>query len=487
MANLTRYKQKIFANNSNQVGVFGTGTDKVASKNVETLQSADYEDGWSSAIVTSKNYPIWQERDGVDYGFSYQLAYLLQKGIPEWLSTETYYQNDYCRMGNTIYYSLQDNNTNHNPTSSPTYWKAVKTNINDKITNCFLEMPNNVQFTLSSGTLTLKSGSKITAPDGTFTTTTADQTGTLTTDGQYMVFAAVTNGALQLGANYTVSKCGSGSSLPADGSTYRAFYNTTDSKIYRYTANGWVVWEVSLPLAIITVSSGAISSIDQVFQSAGYMGSVIWAGKGIRGLIPNGKNADGTLNNLDQTGDFMILDISVYHSTSRSIRWNNLTISTGVLYYNPDTNYNYSDTSYTTTKNSISLGSFTTNSSGVITGATFVNNAVRLIDYVDFRQNPEYAILKESYINGTSWYRVYSDGWCEQGGETTERDVTVTFLKQFKNTNYTIVGNEIFSSFGQESELAIVKTSASQARIYVDYGGTVSGTGACWQACGYIA
>lgn len=122
MANLTRYKQKIFANNSDQVGVFGTGTDKVASKNVETLQSSAYENGWSSAIITNKNYPVWQERDGVDYGFSYQLAYLLQKGIPDWLSTETYYQSDFCKMGNVIYYSLQDNNVGHNPSNTSGYW-----------------------------------------------------------------------------------------------------------------------------------------------------------------------------------------------------------------------------------------------------------------------------------------------------------------------------------------------------------------------------
>ena len=124
MANLTRYKQKIFANNSNQVGVFGTGVNKVASKNVETLQSADYEDGWSAAIITDKNYPIWQERDGVDYGFSYQLAYLMQKGIPDWLSTEEYYQNDFCKLGNIVYYSLQDNNINQNPSTETTYWQV---------------------------------------------------------------------------------------------------------------------------------------------------------------------------------------------------------------------------------------------------------------------------------------------------------------------------------------------------------------------------
>jgi hypothetical protein len=127
MAKLTRYLQKIFANNSNEVGVFGTGVDKETSKNVETLQSADYEEGWSSAIITNKNYPIWQEMDGVQYGLSYQLKYLFQNGIPEWLSTETYYTNSYCRYGSDVYYSLQDANTNHNPALNDGWWTPLLT------------------------------------------------------------------------------------------------------------------------------------------------------------------------------------------------------------------------------------------------------------------------------------------------------------------------------------------------------------------------
>lgn len=130
MAKLTRYLQKIFANNSNQVGVFGTGVDKETSKNVETLQSADYENGWSSAIITNKNYPIWQEMDGVQYGLSYQIKYLQQAGIPEWLSTETYYTNSYCRYGADLYYSLQDNNTNHNPALNNGWWTPACANTN---------------------------------------------------------------------------------------------------------------------------------------------------------------------------------------------------------------------------------------------------------------------------------------------------------------------------------------------------------------------
>ena len=180
MANLTRYKQKIFANNSNQVGVFGTGVNKVASKDVETLQSADYEDGWSSAIVTSKNYPVWQERDGVDYGFSYQLAYLLQKGIPDWLSTETYYTNDFCKMGNVIYYSLQDDNIGKNPTTEPTYWNKFEQGANTDLSNLTNFGNARLQyapFAINDGVVLNGENNTLTLPAGS--STTAEMTGTL--------------------------------------------------------------------------------------------------------------------------------------------------------------------------------------------------------------------------------------------------------------------------------------------------------------------
>ena len=44
----------------------------------------------------------------------------------------------------------------------------------------------------------------------------------------------------------------------------------------------------------------------------------------------------------------------------------------------------------------------------------------------------------ETYSNGTDWYRVYSDGWCEQGGYLSGNSVTVTLFKSYKDTNYQI-------------------------------------------------
>ena len=62
--------------------------------------------------------------------------------------------------------------------------------------------------------------------------------------------------------------------------------------------------------------------------------------------------------------------------------------------------------------------------------------------------NATFPHVIESYENGSSWYRVYSDGWCEQGGitgtESTTRGQTIniSFMMQFNDTNYTIIATD---------------------------------------------
>ena len=50
--------------------------------------------------------------------------------------------------------------------------------------------------------------------------------------------------------------------------------------------------------------------------------------------------------------------------------------------------------------------------------------------------------VKESWVSGTSWYRVWSDGYIEQGGSISNNSTTttITFSKAFSNANYSIVG-----------------------------------------------
>ena len=48
----------------------------------------------------------------------------------------------------------------------------------------------------------------------------------------------------------------------------------------------------------------------------------------------------------------------------------------------------------------------------------------------------------ETYVNGSSWWRLWSDNWCEQGGETSSSSSnggrSVTYLKAFANANYSL-------------------------------------------------
>lgn len=58
----------------------------------------------------------------------------------------------------------------------------------------------------------------------------------------------------------------------------------------------------------------------------------------------------------------------------------------------------------------------------------------------------------ENYVNGTSWYRTYSDKWIEQGKYQGAVSATINFLKAFKNTNYCIAGAIIPGNYNQTWE-----------------------------------
>lgn len=97
--------------------------------------------------------------------------------------------------------------------------------------------------------------------------------------------------------------------------------------------------------------------------------------------------------------------------------------------------------------------------------------------------------LIESYQNGTSWYRVYSDGWCEQGGAYAGYSGgsvgTVNFLKPYKDLNYYVnhvyMGGYTGAWYGNYIAITNLQTSSFDA-----YVGNV-GDFNRWAACGYIS
>lgn len=79
-----------------------------------------------------------------------------------------------------------------------------------------------------------------------------------------------------------------------------------------------------------------------------------------------------------------------------------------------------------------------------------VANAVQNLELLNVGQVMENAVLRsslqecqvviETYTNGTSWYRIWSDGFCEQSGKTDKgTKIEITLLKPYKDTNYQIM------------------------------------------------
>ena len=184
---------------------------------------------------------------------------------------------------------------------------TVVKNLSPMMTNCITEIPQNVKLELNNGTLTLKAGSKVYIPngfeaDGTtpkfdVIITTNDLTYSYTGTGTGEFISYLVNGS-SIGFRWTSNQTGSGTSTPTSGNSL--YYNINENKCY-HISNG-VPTLASFPFCIGTVNtSNTIISIDQVFNGFGYIGSTVFALPGVKGLIPNGRNADGSLKNIEFT------------------------------------------------------------------------------------------------------------------------------------------------------------------------------------------
>ena len=164
-------------------------------------------------------------------------------------------------------------------------------------TNCITEIKQDIKLELSSGALKLKSGSKIYVPNGTntFDIVTLSEDKTVNISGQTGTTMIFLRNDKSVWGNVKVDNCLSGTTVPS-GHT-GMFYNTDNNKIYYYSGGQAQGAYFSLPLAVVTSSGGTVTSIDQVFNGFGYIGSIIFVLPGVKGLAPNGRNDNGTLNN----------------------------------------------------------------------------------------------------------------------------------------------------------------------------------------------
>ena len=95
--------------------------------------------------------------------------------------------------------------------------------------------------------------------------------------------------------------------------------------------------------------------------------------------------------------------------------------------------------------------------------------------------------IVETWNEGTEWYRVWSDGWIEQGGHKLVHNY-IYFIKNFSNTNYIIVGNTSNATSSTDEQYyannPVNFTAKTKSSAYIRlYNNAVFGID--WYACGY--
>ena len=203
---------------------------------------------------------------------------------------------------------------------------ALKQN---QISNCLLEVPQKVKVELDNGALTLEAGSVVIVPYGTSAPTMeigetlnegeivdiswdgeklfyyvkydSDKVYSYTPSSSYDDVCFIASGGYALSRG--ISSWFSGSSAPDYERQYQQWYDTMNNIVKHSSDYGqsWTSYD-SFPFCVasVTQSVGYIN-IKNIFNGFGFIGSTIWCDKGVKGLASNGRNADGSLKNIEYT------------------------------------------------------------------------------------------------------------------------------------------------------------------------------------------
>ncbi len=201
------------------------------------------------------------------------------------------------------------------------------------MTNCLLEVPQRVKYELTSeGVLTIKTGTIVIFPCGTtdriwkigddFLNSSFKVVDIQFKDSKMFYWLKLQT---DLSINYDsvkndlilsindigivaitpVENCTSGPSGPSIALARQFWYDTVSNFVYDIAVDASIpnTQVLSFPIMLINCIDTNNFTINQVFNEMGYIGSTFWVDKGVKGLIPNGRNPDGTLNNIEYTTD----------------------------------------------------------------------------------------------------------------------------------------------------------------------------------------
>ncbi len=382
------------------------------------------------------------------------------------------------------------------------------------VSNCIVEVPQNIKVEFNNGTVTLKAGSVVTVPDGfeedgvtaKFTYHTVENDVSVSTSGvggsyeDLFTCYNVTTG--DFGTLRAMSTEGvSGNTFTPPGSGF-AFWFDRASNLVKYVSGGAVQsGKYSLPLFTLRNSAANLLGINQVFNGIGYIGQTTWLEKGVKCLFADGRNSDGTFKNISVTQPAITLT-DLYNQTSQigQIIYSQTTKRIRVYGYGPTTYFIQDKVptgfgQYALWYNSRENIFYATADSGSnwvkdyriilpkLTKASENGNISGLSEIHSLSIWAQ-AYITKSYVNGTSGYIVYSNGFCEQWGRTGASAQTVSLLIPHRDVNFSVVassrGGAATHTAGNPSVNIVSNGSITVINNTNDY------NSAFWQTKGYI-
>lgn len=99
---------------------------------------------------------------------------------------------------------------------------------------------------------------------------------------------------------------------------YALWYDTAEN-VVKCTSDSGATWNglLSLPIGIFTMAgTGATKKVKHVFNGFGYIGSTVFAVPGVKGLMADGLNEDGSYKTIERTFDKMVMRTMAFNRTA---------------------------------------------------------------------------------------------------------------------------------------------------------------------------
>lgn len=299
-------------------------------------------------------------------------------------------------------------------------------NWSTNVTNCITEISQDISLELLLGILTIKEGTKLYVPNGfeqDGITLKFDEV-TIENDITWYPGGGTSEALVVFYNNSTSSiiyrywsEVYSGNTAPT-ATTNMVWYDTTNNVI-KLTTDSGSTWEntLSFPICIVYANNDhQVISINQVFNGFGYVGSTTYVLPGVKGIIPNGRNANGTLNNTE-ISITAVKTVTPDPSSPLTMNKVAIVLENNNISYNGDYKYNEKDNltfDATTLRPCCYIGSCSLNNSKVYNFRT--NSVFHAIDYnntefISYCAAPSNRTIELTLGVSGSTYKAPSNGW----------------------------------------------------------------------------